>query len=84
MSGERLMLALVKNTLVWMRVGWPLVQSYEDILAKKQHTLGCSWYCADVFAFWARQACICSTKSMGSSRQALNLIPGPFLNRTTK
>lgn len=43
-------MALVANTLVRMYGDWPLVQSYEDILAKKQHTLGCSWYCADVSA----------------------------------
>ena len=48
MNGGRVTLALVANDLVQMCVGWPFVQSCEIILAKKQRTLGCSRYCADV------------------------------------
>lgn len=85
MNAGRVTLALVANTLAWMYVGWPLIQSYEDILERRNthwvahHTmLMCLASGPDKLASvqlrtWAHP-----------DRHALNLIPGPFPNRTAK
>lgn len=41
-------LAPAAGSLVRVCGGWLLVQTCEDITAKRQHTRGFSWYCADV------------------------------------
>lgn len=74
-------LAPAAGSLVRVCGGWLLVQTYEDITAKRQHTRGFSWCLAPGPD---RLASVHLGAWTHPDRHALNLIPGPFPDRTTK